>query len=173
MSLCLVTGGAGFIGCALSPFLSERFDRVVALDCLHPQVHLHSRRPSALHKKVELIKADVRDRTVWDELLTKVRPTTLVHLAAETGTGQSLTEATRHSSTNVTGTTQMLDAFCRHDCRPSTIILASSRAVYGEGAWETRSDGNLFYPGLRAKDQLEKEAMGFSRRRPGADEYGD
>ena len=36
---CLVTGGAGFIGCALSRLLPEHFDRVVAIDNLHPQVH--------------------------------------------------------------------------------------------------------------------------------------
>ena len=166
MSLCLVTGGAGFLGCALSPMLSERFDHVIALDCLHPQVHSQSKRPPSLHANVELLRADVRDQAIWDKLLAKVQPDTVIHLAAETGTGQSLTEGTRHSSVNVTGTTQMLDAFSRHGCRPNTIILASSRAVYGEGAWKSRADGCIFYPGLRSKDQLERGEWDFPNSDP-------
>ena len=42
---CLVTGGAGFIGTAISAGLVERFDRVVAIDCLHPQIHPSPERP--------------------------------------------------------------------------------------------------------------------------------
>ncbi|MEK8228035.1 NAD-dependent epimerase/dehydratase family protein [Oerskovia sp. M15] len=47
MGTVLVTGGAGFIGCAISSDLADRFDRVVALDNLHPQVHGTSGRPGA------------------------------------------------------------------------------------------------------------------------------
>ena len=70
----------------------------------------------------------------WDALLADVRPTVVVHLAAETGTAQSLTEATRHALVNVVGTTEMLDALVRHDSLPEKVVLTSSRAVYGEGA---------------------------------------
>ena len=45
---CLVTGGAGFIGCALSERLPDHFDRVVAMDNLHPQVHPRQDRPADL-----------------------------------------------------------------------------------------------------------------------------
>jgi nucleoside-diphosphate-sugar epimerase len=38
-SICVVTGGAGFIGCALSAGLVKRFDHVLVLDKLHPQIH--------------------------------------------------------------------------------------------------------------------------------------
>jgi dTDP-L-rhamnose 4-epimerase len=95
-----------------------------------------------------------------------VHPHTVIHLAAETGTGQSLTEGTRHSSVNVMGTTQMLDAFCRHGRLPNTLILASSRAVYGEGAWKSRADGQIFYPVLRSKAQLESEQWDFPNADP-------
>ncbi|HEY4992042.1 MAG TPA: NAD-dependent epimerase/dehydratase family protein, partial [Nakamurella sp.] len=57
-STCLVTGGAGFIGCALSPTLSDHFDRVVAMDNLHPQVHPARRRPDELDRRVEFVRAD-------------------------------------------------------------------------------------------------------------------
>ena len=82
----------------------------------------------------------------WDSVLAAVAPDVIVHLAAETGTGQSLTEASRHANVNVVGTTQMLDALVRHEIRPDKIILASSRAVYGEGAW-IDAEGRPSYPG--------------------------
>ena len=46
--VCLVTGGAGFIGCAVSGGLADSYDRVVVLDNLHPQVHAVRERPAAV-----------------------------------------------------------------------------------------------------------------------------
>ena len=156
----LITGGAGFIGCALAGRLRGRFDRVVAMDSLHPQVHSTRTRPAALHEAVELVVADVTHPAAWDELLTHVRPDAVVHLAAETGTAQSLTEASRHASVNVVGTTTMLDAFTRHDALPDRVVLASSRAVYGEGAWQDAS-GAVVLPGQRSHAMLAAGAWDF------------
>src|SRR5690606_31498823 len=97
--------------------------------------HPSPERPADLAEGVELVVGDVTDATVWDSLLVGVTPDVVVHLAAETGTGQSLAESTRHALTNVVGTTQMLDALLRHSALPRRIVLSSSRAVYGEGAW--------------------------------------
>lgn len=157
---CLVTGGAGFIGCALSRILPEHFDRVVAMDNLHPQVHPTTSRPDDLDQRVEFIKADVTRADDWDALLKDVAPTVVIHLAAETGTGQSLTEGSRHAMVNVVGTTEMLDAFVRHDSLPERVILTSSRAVYGEGAW-TDLDGVTTYPGQRSRVMLESGTWDF------------
>ncbi|MBV8182031.1 MAG: SDR family oxidoreductase [Mycobacterium sp.] len=79
-------------------------------------------------------------------------PSQIVHLAAETGTGQSLTEATRHGSVNVVGTAQLLDALSRSALVPDQFVLASSRAVYGEGAWQCGKE--VFYPRPRSHAQL-------------------
>ena len=111
----LVTGGAGFIGCALAPHLLRLGLPVVAVDSLLEQVHPGGARPAALPGDVELVVGDVADPAVWDDVLARHRPQLVVHLAAETGTAQSLTESTRHAMTNVVGTTAMLDAFVRHD----------------------------------------------------------
>ncbi|MDX6373879.1 MAG: dTDP-L-rhamnose 4-epimerase [Nocardioidaceae bacterium] len=150
----LVTGGAGFIGCALAPHLSERGLPVVAVDSLLDQVHPGGQRPAALPEQVELVVGDVADPAVWDELLARFRPELVVHLAAETGTAQSLTESTRHAMTNVVGTTAMLDAFVRHQALPEHVVLTSSRAVYGEGPWRT-ADGSVFEPAPRSHAQLD------------------
>lgn len=157
---CLVTGGAGFIGCAISTGLAEAFDRVVAMDNMHPQIHPTPERPAALHPDVDLVRADVTEAEDWDRVLSDVRPDVIVHLAAETGTGQSLTEASRHALVNVVGTTRMLDALVRHEVSPQRIVLTSSRAVYGEGAW-IASDGSIRYPGQRSKEMLERQEWDF------------
>lgn len=159
-STCVVTGGAGFIGCALSTGLSQRFERVIVLDNLHPQIHAVPTRPAALHEAVEFRRADITERAAWDELLATIRPQVIVHLAAETGTGQSLTESSRHAYVNVFGTTTMLDALSRHECVPRQIVLSSSRAIYGEGAWR-RTDGAVFYPGQRDREQFARSAWDF------------
>ncbi len=164
-STALVTGGAGFIGCALSSGLADHFDRVVAVDNLHPQVHPVQQRPEALDERVELVVGDVTSAALWDDLLGGVAPTTVLHLAAETGTGQSLTEATRHASVNVVGTTEMLDAFVRHDTLPGKIVLTSSRAVYGEGKW-VDDQGRAVYPGQRSRAMLERGEWDFPGLRP-------
>lgn len=159
--VCMVTGGAGFIGCAISHGLLERFARVIAVDALHPQIHPDGRRPAALPESVELVVGDITQPKVWTDLLAQVKPDVVVHLAAETGTGQSLTEGSRHTHVNVTGTATMLDAFASTDHVPKQFILASSRAVYGEGAWR-KEEGALVYPGQRSREQLARGEWNFA-----------
>jgi dTDP-L-rhamnose 4-epimerase len=157
---CLVTGGAGFIGCAISSALADQFRTVVAFDNLHPQIHKKGIRPQELDSRVHFVKGDVTEDADWDALLERYKPTTVIHLAAETGTGQSLTEASRHAMVNVVGTTRMLDAFATRKVVPKRIVLTSSRAVYGEGAWHD-SHGKSHYPGQRSADMLERGEWDF------------
>lgn len=158
---CIVTGGAGFIGCALSQGLTERFNRVIAIDVLNSQIHPEPKRPDALVKDVEFIRADICDSQFWDHLLRGIHGDfSIIHLAAETGTAQSLAHATLHTRTNVVGTSTMLDAFVRNQKLPVEILLTSSRAVYGEGKW-VREDGTSFYPGQRSDEQLRNGEWDF------------
>jgi dTDP-L-rhamnose 4-epimerase len=161
----LVTGGAGFIGCALHRVMADRASRWVVLDNLHPQVHPTSARPADLGESAELFVGDVTDARTWDKLLSDVRPDTVIHLAAETGTAQSLFEATRHADVNVVGTTAMLDALGRAGVAPRQFLLSSSRAVYGEGEW-VREDGTRFLPGQRSHAQFERQEWDFPGARP-------
>ena len=100
------------------------------MNVLHPQVH-GGDRPVELAPSVRLFTGDVTHAPDFDAVLRLFRPTQIVHLAAETGTAQSLSEATRHGSVNVVGTTQLLDALSRSGLVPEQLVLASSRAVYG------------------------------------------
>lgn len=159
----LVTGGAGFIGTALSPHLLTRGLPVVAIDSLLEQVHPAQEWPQDLPQDVRRVRGDVTDPALWDEVLARWEPELVVVLAAETGTGQSLTESTRHAMTNVVGVSVMLDAFVRHDAMPAHLVITSSRAVYGEGAWRS-GDGEVFYPGPRSHAQLETGAWDHTDR---------
>jgi dTDP-L-rhamnose 4-epimerase len=157
----VITGGAGFVGCAISSGLSERYERVIAVDILHPQIHPERRRPKELDANVELVTRDIADPATWRALLDGVSPDTIIHLAAETGTGQSLTESTRHAYANVTGTTTMLDALAEAGRVPNQFLLASSRAVYGEGPWRPVGGGPPTYPGQRSREQLASRTWDF------------
>jgi dTDP-L-rhamnose 4-epimerase len=149
---CLITGGAGFIGCRLAERLLAAGHAVTVFDSLHPQVH--SGPPNDLPSEAALFAADVTDAGAWDRLVRlHGLPDAVFDLAAETGTGQSLREASRHGSVNVVGTTQLIDALARHEHRPTHVLLTSSRAVYGEGAWSSAT-GTIFYPPPRTEKML-------------------
>ena len=148
----LITGGAGFIGSALARRLVDGGYDVAVMDVLHPQVHAAD-APINLPPSVRVFTGDVTHAPDCDAVLRLFKPAQIGHLAAETGTAQSLSEATRHGSVNVVGTTQLVDALGRCGQVPDQLVLASSRAVYGEGAWQ--ADTGIFYPPPRSHAQLE------------------
>ena len=60
-----------------------------------------------------------------------------MHLAAETGTGQSVYSTARYADANVLGTATLSDAFTHCRSTLETGVVASSRAVYGEVGGES------------------------------------
>ncbi|HXA73245.1 MAG TPA: NAD-dependent epimerase/dehydratase family protein [Acidimicrobiales bacterium] len=149
----LLTGGAGFIGCALARRLVQRgWGPIYIADNLHQQVHPTRRLPQRVPREAIFLPFDVSQDAPWEAVLNLVRPRCVVHLAAETGTGQSLTQASRHALVNVVGTAQLLDALTRTAIIPDHLLLTSSRAVYGEGLWS--SDGQVHAPSVRRHSDL-------------------
>lgn len=148
----LVTGGAGFIGRHLVPKLIEKNLKVRILDNLSPQIHgpdAHFEPPVG----AEFIKGDVTDRADLDRALVGVD--TIVHLAAETGTGQSMYEIERYYRVNVQATALIFDLLVNDTERQvKNFVLASSRSVYGEGAYNCTSCGCRRYPLPRQQAQL-------------------
>jgi dTDP-L-rhamnose 4-epimerase len=153
MKTVLITGGAGFIGQHLAHALLASGEKVRILDNFSQQVHVNDSLPEPLNSRVELIKADVRDREAMKFALAGVD--TIVHLAAETGTGQSMYEIERYFSVNVQATAMLIDLLQNDTCGKSlrSIIVASSRAIYGEGAYQCSSHG-LVYPHQRRHEKM-------------------
>ncbi len=149
----LVTGGAGFIGSRLVRQLRTAAQKIVVFDNLHPQVHgEHAAFPDD-GGNVVCIKADIRDGDALKSAINNHAPTLVYHLAAETGTGQSYDLISRYCDVNVGGTGRLLEALRQSSCPPRRIVLASSRAVYGEGACRTK-DGSLVIPAPRLEERL-------------------
>jgi dTDP-L-rhamnose 4-epimerase len=153
--LVLITGGAGFIGSKLAAKLLERGRRVRILDNLSPQIHgPDARMPEwTLRDGVETVQGTVTDRAVWERALMDI--TSVAHLAAETGTGQSMYEIARYNEVNSQGCALLLDILAQGK-QPgiSRVVLTSSRSVYGEGRYRCHScgAGPLFPPSRSAVD---------------------
>jgi dTDP-L-rhamnose 4-epimerase len=148
--MILVTGGAGFIGSHLVDGLLEKGYRVRVLDSLVEQVH--GTRPYQLPSDVEVIRGDVRERSIVDLALEDVE--VVFHEAAEVGVGQSMYEIERYVGANTFGTATLLEALAARRGQVRKLIVASSMSIYGEGAYSCGECGPVAPP-LRAVAQLE------------------
>jgi dTDP-L-rhamnose 4-epimerase len=154
MSHLLITGGAGFIGTHLARQALESGHDVRILDNLSPQVH----GANAAYEPpagAAFIHGDVTVRSDVERALAGVD--TVVHLAAETGTGQSMYEIDRYYGVNVQGTALLFDILASSDCPVRNVVLGSSRSVYGEGAYLCRAcdpAGARRFPAARSRPQL-------------------
>ena len=152
----LITGGAGFIGSRLAARFAEDGHTVTVLDSLIPQVHGDDpQTTSPLLRSLDGI-ATVIEGTVTstDDLRRGLEGATLVvHLAAETGTGQSMYEIDRYVDANVGGTAKLLDLLANEANDVRRVVIASSRSIYGEGAYRTE-DGRTVYPDHRADEAM-------------------
>lgn len=130
-----ITGGAGFIGLRLALRLSRQA-RVTVFDNFHPQTHQGHSDPRIRLRQhgVQIIEDDIRDAGAIRKAVADTRPDLIYHLAAETGTGQSFTKLAHYNDVNVMGTAHLIEAVQRYVPHLPRIILAGSRAVYGEGA---------------------------------------
>jgi dTDP-L-rhamnose 4-epimerase len=148
----LITGGLGFIGMRVATLLADRGRRVLLLDNLSSQIHgvvpnLAS-MPLFCDANVEVVRGDVCQIRDWGTILADV--SCVIHLAAETGTAQSMYEIFRYTDTNVGGTASLLDYLANHKHNVAKVVLASSRSVYGEGAYLCSRCG-LVYPSARSE----------------------
>jgi len=151
----LITGGAGFIGSRLALALRAGGHDVTVLDNLSPQIHTADPEQSSLYRsiagQVGFVRGDVTSREDMAAALPGQQ--VIVHLAAETGTGQSMYEIERYCRVNVGGTALMLDLLANHRSSVERVVVASSRAVYGEGKYLSEELGAV-YPGHRNAEDM-------------------
>jgi len=153
----LITGGAGFIGSRLALQLLARGHKIRVLDNLNPQIHGSDPGASASYKaiygKLDFLLGNVNNRE--DLMFALSGIDTVVHMAAETGTGQSMYAIKNYSDVNVGGTALLLDIIANQRLPVSKIVVASSRAVYGEGKYHCNKHGSV-YPKSRLNGDMEK-----------------
>ncbi|OWR14401.1 epimerase [Chryseobacterium sp. VAUSW3] len=154
----MITGGAGFIGSRLALRLLKEGCSVTVLDNLSPQIHgenpeIDSPLYQSISGKVDFIKGDITNRNDVETALENADA--VIHFAAETGTGQSMYEIEKYNRVNVSGTALLLDVLVNKTHNVKKFVLASSRAVYGEGRYRN-ADNETVYPENRTLTLMEQ-----------------
>jgi len=147
----LITGGAGFIGINLAKELLNKNFEVRILDNFSKQIHGNKTDLGSDLAGAELIVGDVACKKTVASSIEGIE--TIIHLAAETGTGQSMYEMHKYERTNVTGTLNIIEHLLKKKNSVQKIIVASSRAIYGEGSYLCKEDG-LVSPSDRLESDM-------------------
>ena len=129
----LVTGGAGFIGSHLCEALISGGAEVVAFDSFDPFYPraIKERNLAGLlgSDRFRLVEGDLREPADVEAVLARGPFDAVAHLAARAGVRPSLEDPGGYMSTNIEGTTVLLEAMRRAGCR--RLVFGSSSSVYG------------------------------------------
>ena len=149
MKRALVTGGAGLIGSHVTDLLLREGWKVRVLDNLEPNTHRRG-KPAWINQEAEFIAGDLRDLDTITAALDKID--IVFHQAAY---GGYMPEIAKYVHVNSLGTAQMLEVIREKKLPIKKIVVASSQAVYSEGAGECPEHG-LVFPPVRPVEQLRK-----------------
>src|SRR6185437_7295130 len=144
----LVTGGAGLIGSHVADLLVREGWRVRILDNLEPNTHRRG-KPAWINRDAEFVHGDLRDRITIENALSDID--IVFHQAAY---GGYMPEMAKYVQVNSFGTAQMLEIIRERNFPIKKVIVASSQAVYSEGAGECSKHG-LVFPKVRPVEQLQ------------------
>lgn len=159
MENILITGGAGFIGSRLVHKLTKMGFGLTVLDSLSEQIHgkkegQDSELYQGIKDKVAFVRGSIESKNTLRSCIKN--QDAIVHLAAETGTGQSMYEIERYSNVNIGGTALLLDILANEKHMVKKVVVASSRAIYGEGKYYCENDDCdcEVYPKPRLEEDL-------------------
>lgn len=161
MKKILLTGGAGFIGNELVNQLYNLGEYyITVIDCMTEQIHGYNWKESYLYNNIKdkcnFIYGDIRDFDIVEKAVADNEY--IIHLAADTGTGQSMYRINQYNDVNIMGTSNLLQVISSKGAKNNVkkIILSSSRSVYGEGKYKCPNCG-VVYPKSRNKENMKKK----------------
>ena len=143
----LVTGGAGLIGSHVTDHLLREGWTVRILDNLEPQTHRFG-KPAWVNAKAEFVQGDLTDRATVRAAMEDID--VIFHQGAY---GGYMPEIAKYVKVNSFGTAQMLEVIREDNLPIRKIVVASSQAVYSEGAANCPAHGTVF-PAVRPVEQL-------------------
>lgn len=120
----LVLGGAGYIGSHTVYELIEKGYDVIVAD------NLETGHEEAIHEKARFYKGDIRNRAFIDEVLEKEKVDGVIHFAANSLVGESMTNPLKYYDNNLCGTKVLLESMLEHGV--DKIVFSSTAATYGE-----------------------------------------
>jgi UDP-glucose 4-epimerase len=126
----LVTGGSGFIGSNLVDALLARGHGVTVIDDL--STGRRENLDGAVSAGAEFVELDIRDAQAVYDVMTRVGPDAVFHLAAQIDVRRSIADPGADARINVEGTVNVLEA-ARQANVPRVINTSSGGAIYGEG----------------------------------------
>ncbi len=120
----LVLGGAGYIGSHTVYELIDKGEDVVIVD------NLETGYKEAVHPKARFYQGDIRNREFVDKVFEKEKIDAVIHFAANSLVGESMTNPLKYYDNNLNGTKVLLEPMIAHDVKK--IVFSSTAATYGE-----------------------------------------
>ena len=120
----LVLGGAGYIGSHAVYELVDYGEEVVIVD------NLETGHVEAVHPKAKFYQGDIRNRAFIDRVFEENKIDAVIHFAANSLVGESMTNPLKYYDNNLCGTKVLLDSMVAH--RIDKIVFSSTAATYGE-----------------------------------------
>lgn len=120
----LVLGGAGYIGSHTVYELVDAGEEVIIID------NLETGHIQAVHPQAKFYQGDIRDRKFLDDVFSRESIDAVIHFAANSLVGESMTNPLKYYDNNLCGTKVLLEAMVAHGM--DKIVFSSTAATYGE-----------------------------------------
>lgn len=120
----LVVGGAGYIGSHAVKQLIENGDEVIVID------NLETGHRKSISQDVPFYQVDIRNKEALKTVLEKENVDGVIHFAANSLVGESMTNPLKYYNNNVTGTETLLEVLIETGVK--NIVFSSTAATYGE-----------------------------------------
>lgn len=122
--MILVCGGAGYIGSHAVRQLIDKGEEVIIVD------NLETGHEDAIHPKAKFYNVDIRNEEELDKVFEENKIDEVIHFAANSLVGESMTNPLKYYNNNVHGTEILLKVMIKHDVKK--IVFSSTAATYGE-----------------------------------------